>query len=46
VSGSGRGYEGFPYVIYYTPVEDGVEIERVLHGARDVDSVFGVDEEE
>jgi toxin ParE1/3/4 len=35
-----------PYVIYYTPIPDGVEIERVIHGARDVDALFGVDEAE
>lgn len=25
-----------PYVIYYRPVEDTIEILRILHGARDV----------
>lgn len=33
-----------PYVIYYSPIQDGVEIERVIHGARDVESLFGVGE--
>jgi len=28
------------YGIYYRPVENGVRIERVLHAARDVDSLF------
>jgi toxin ParE1/3/4 len=35
-----------PYVIYYSPIPGGVEIERVIHGARDVDALFGVDEAE
>ena len=28
------------YVIYYQPTADGIEVLRVLHGARDVDHVF------
>lgn len=28
------------YVIFYQPITDGIEVLRVLHGARDVDSVF------
>lgn len=32
----------FPnYVIFYRPVSGGVEIVRVLHGARDIDALFG-----
>jgi toxin ParE1/3/4 len=26
-----------PYVIFYLPIDDGIEVVRVLHGARDVD---------
>jgi toxin ParE1/3/4 len=29
------------YVIFYVPVEGGIEVVRVLHGARDVDAAFG-----
>ncbi len=29
-----------PYVIFYQPVQDGVAIVRVLHGARDVGAQF------
>jgi toxin ParE1/3/4 len=29
-----------PYVIFYEPLQDGVVIVRVLHGARDVDAQF------
>jgi toxin ParE1/3/4 len=39
-----EGLRAFPvgnYVIYYRPEADTVRIERVLHGARDVDSVLG-----
>ncbi len=32
---------GFPnHLIFYRPVEDGVEILHVLHGARDIDALF------
>jgi len=31
----------FPkYLVFYRPVEDGIEIVRVLHGARDIKSVL------
>jgi toxin ParE1/3/4 len=26
-----------PYVIFYIPIQNGIEVVRVLHGARDVD---------
>ena len=33
--------KGFPkYLVFYRPLEDGVEIIRVLHGARDIESLF------
>ncbi len=28
------------YVIFYMPLDDGIDVVRVLHGARDVDAVF------
>ena len=28
------------YVIFYRPLQNGVEVVRVLHGARDLDAVF------
>jgi toxin ParE1/3/4 len=28
------------YLIFYQPIEDGVDVIRVLHGARDVDSII------
>ncbi len=28
------------YVIFYRPAENGIEIARVIHGARDVDRLF------
>jgi toxin ParE1/3/4 len=34
-----KGFEN--YLVFYRPVEDGVEIVRVLHGARDVETLFG-----
>jgi len=37
------GLRSFPvgrYVIFYRPIENGVEIARVLHGARDLPPLF------
>jgi toxin ParE1/3/4 len=28
------------YLIFYQPVEDGIEILRVLHASRDIESIF------
>lgn len=28
------------YVIFYVPLEDGIDVVRVLHSARDTDAVF------
>lgn len=37
-----RTVEGFRnYIVFYRPLDDGIEIVRVLHGARDIDSLFG-----
>lgn len=38
------GLRSFPfgrYMIFYEPIEDGVDVVRVLHSARDVDAQFG-----
>ena len=38
------GLRSFPfrrYVIFYMPIGNGIDVVRVLHGARDVDAVFG-----
>ena len=38
------GLRSFPfgrYVIFYAPIEDGIDVVRVLHSARDIDAVFG-----
>jgi len=29
------------YVIFYESIDDGIDVVRVLHGARDIDAVFG-----
>ncbi|NWG75502.1 MAG: type II toxin-antitoxin system RelE/ParE family toxin [Rubrivivax sp.] len=29
------------YVIFYVPIHDGIDVVRVLHGARDIDVAFG-----
>jgi toxin ParE1/3/4 len=35
-----RVFSADRYVICYDPIEDGVEIVAVLHGARDIESIF------
>ena len=38
------GLRSFPfgrYVIFYEPIEGGIDFVRVLHSARDVDAQFG-----
>ena len=30
------------YIIFYRPFENGIEILRVLHGARDIESMFEI----
>jgi toxin ParE1/3/4 len=37
------GLRSFPYksyLIFYFPIEKGIEIYRVIHGARDIDDLF------
>ena len=37
------GVRSFPfgrYVVFYMPLNDGIDVVRVLHGARDIDAVF------
>lgn len=37
------GLRSFPYrtyMIFYVPVANGIEVIRVLHAARDIDSIF------
>lgn len=39
------GLRSFPvgrYILFYRPIADGAEIVRVLHGSRDIDSIFGL----
>jgi toxin ParE1/3/4 len=33
-----RGFEN--YLIFYRPIEGGIEVVRVLHGARDIAAIF------
>jgi toxin ParE1/3/4 len=35
-----RMFSAGSYVIFYTPCDDGVEVERVVHGARDTGRLF------
>jgi plasmid stabilization system protein ParE len=31
------------YLVFYRPITEGIEVTRVLHGARDIDSILGDD---
>lgn len=45
----GEGLRSFPvgnYVIFYSEIEDGIKVLRVLHGAQDAQSVFSADDME
>lgn len=35
-----RSFAVGSYVIFYRPLADGIEIARVVHGARDLDRIF------
>lgn len=35
-----RSFPAGRYVIYYRPVTSGVQIIRILHGSRDIESIF------
>lgn len=42
-----KGLRSFPvgrYIIFYQALPDGVEIIRILHGARDLDPIFRSDD--
>ena len=43
----GEGIRSFPvgrYVIFYLPLQDGIDVVRVLHSARDLDTALGADD--
>ncbi len=33
-----RGFEN--YLVFYRPIEEGIEVTRVLHGARDIRGIL------
>src|SRR5436309_1485230 len=35
-----RSFVVRPYVVFYRPVENTIEVLRVLHGARDIEGIF------
>ena len=37
-----KGFEN--YLVFYLPNENGIDVIRVLHGARDIDSLFAEEE--
>ena len=40
------GIRSFPfgrYLVFYLPIGNGIDVVRVLHGTRDVDTAFGED---
>jgi toxin ParE1/3/4 len=40
-----RSFSVGKYLIFYVALPDGVEIVRVLHGARDIETIFSDDDE-
>ena len=43
----GDGLRSFPvgrYVIFYQPLQKGIDVIRVLHGARDLEAALGAEE--
>jgi len=39
-----KGFES--YLIFYRPIPEGIEVLRVLHGARDIDRILDEEAEE
>ena len=42
-----KGIRSLPfgrYVVFYHPLQDGIDVVRVIHSARDVDAVFDEDQ--
>lgn len=35
-----RSFPVLPYLLFYRPIEDGIEIARILHGRRDVTALL------
>ena len=44
LAASVRSFPFGRYVIFYAPIEDGIDVVRVPHSARDINAVFGTDE--
>ncbi len=40
-----RGFTIGNYIIFYRPVKNGIEVERVLSGYRDLDALFSEDDD-
>ena len=36
-----RYFTAGQYVIFFHPIEDGIEVVRVVRGSRDIDALFG-----
>jgi toxin ParE1/3/4 len=34
------------HLVFYRPLEDGIEVVRVLHGARDIESILNAEDDE
>jgi toxin ParE1/3/4 len=39
-----RRFPVWPYIIFYAPTHDGIEVLRIIHGARNIEALFGDDE--
>ena len=40
-----RSFSVGSYIIFYRPIEEGIEIVRVVHGSRDIEQIFQVAED-
>ena len=38
-----RCFSARGYVFLYRPIDDGIEVVRIVHGARNIDALFGLD---
>ncbi len=35
-----RAFRAFRYVVFFSPIESGIEVLRIIHGTRDIPNVF------
>ena len=35
-----RSFAAGSYIIFYVPIQEGIEVERIIHGSRDINALF------